>query len=164
MLYHDYVQVALSLSLSLVENILYFLLPKVCQPPVVQSTFLHPLPWPVFWTVGWTLILCFVLDSSRWALMICQQKHQNLLWVSFKVEDYVKNITFIKWIELSLTQVLKRKCMFFCEAVDSSLSVDSIWIPVDVDPPKYISSCSSLFNNSCFMFQTNFPSSRKCLW
>ena len=30
--------------------------------------------------------------------------------------------------------------------VDSSLSVDSIWI-VDVDPPKYISSCSSMFNN-----------------
>lgn len=48
--------------------------------------------------------------------------------------------------------------------VDSSLSVDSIWIPVDVDPPKYISSCSSMFNNFCFMFQTNFFSSRKCLW
>lgn len=59
MMCHDSVQVALSLSLSRRKHIVLFVA-KVCQPPVVQSTLLHPLPWPVFWTVGWTLIPCFI--------------------------------------------------------------------------------------------------------
>ena len=140
-----------SLSLSQ-EAYIVLLVIKVCQPPVVQPTLLHPLPWLVFWTVGWTLLLCFEkgtnLGELWWFTNVMSTKAQNLLGVSSKV----KSITYIKWLELSFGEVLKRKCFLwsfgFTKITTSSLKgkskadldsllsgVDSIWIPVDVNTP-----------------------------